>query len=191
MKLNVKSLLICLAFVAGACKPDREFETPDDQAPIGGAGNILEGTLRVNEFITKGSLLASDLDTVGTSDWLEIYNTTQDTIYLGDGKWSITDSLEWVDKWILPDTIILPNAHLVIFCDDRDTVTTQLHASFKLSSEGEDLGLYFKKSNGDYLMVDGFGYNAQSAGVCQQRLPDGTSNWVFSNNTTPGLPNIP
>jgi hypothetical protein len=184
-------LLICLAIVASACKPDREFETPDDQAPIGGAGNILEGTLRVNEFITTGSLLASDLDTVGTSDWLEIYNTTQDTIYLGDGKWSITDSLEWVDKWILPDTIILPNAHLVIFCDDRDTVTAQLHASFKLSSGGEDLGLYFKKSNGDYLKVDGFGYNAQSAGVCQQRFPDGTSNWVFSNNTTPGLPNIP
>jgi hypothetical protein len=122
---------------------------------------------------------------------MELYNTTTDTIFLGDGKWSVTDSLEWTDKWVLPDTFILPQSHLLIWCDDRDTVTTQLHASFKLSSGGEDLGLYYKKSDSEIIKVDGFSYMAQSSGVCQQRYPDGTNNWVFSSNTTPGYINLP
>jgi len=188
-KLTPIFLYLILSFTS--CKPDREFDTPTAQNPIGGADNILPGTIRINEFVTTGSAFGSDLDSATTSDWMELYNTTTDTIFLGNGKWSVTDSLEWTDKWVLPDTFILPQSHLLIWCDDRDTVTNQLHASFKLSSGGEDLGLYYKKSDSEIIKVDGFGYMAQSSGVCQQRYPDGTSNWVFSSNTTPGYFNLP
>jgi large repetitive protein len=184
-------MLIMVVLIWFSCKPDRTFETPQNQPPIGGANNIQEGTIRINEFITTGSPFGSDLDSTTTSDWMELYNTTNDTIFFHGGKWSVTDSLEWTDKWILPDTFILPKSHLLIWCDDRDTVTSQLHAAFKLSSGGEDLGLFYKRSDTDILKVDGFIYTQQNSGVSQERYPDGTTNWVFSNNPTPGTSNQP
>lgn len=191
MKVGKAIFLIVSIILMISCKPDRSFDTPSSQTPIGSAQNIQAGTIRINEFVTTGSPYGSDLDTATTSDWMELYNTTNDTIFLGNGRWSVTDSLEWTDKWVLPDTFILPKGHLLIWCDDKDTVTTQLHAAFKLSSAGEDLGLYYKKSDTDILRVDGFVYTSQSPAVSQERYPDGTNNWIFSSNLTPGFSNAP
>jgi hypothetical protein len=186
-------LLSLSQIILFSCKPDdREFDTPTAQTPIGDAQNILEGSIRVNEFESVGSVFSNDLDTAGqTSDWLELYNNTLDTIYLGNNNWFLTDSLEWPNKWAIPDTFIKPNSFLVIWCDDKDTLTTTLHANFKLSSAGEDIGLFVKKTDGSMFKVDGFNYVPQTSGVAQARYPDGTVNWIFTSNPSPSLPNVP
>ena len=194
LNLNMR-IMFCL--VAGltiffGCKPDREFEAPDTTAPIGDASNILPGTIRVNEFVTVGSTFGNELDSIGsTSDWLELYNTTNDTIFFKNGEWTLTDSVGWYDKWVMPDTFISPKGFLVIWCDDMDTTITQLHASFKLSSGGEDIGLYYSKAGAARIAVDEFTYTQQSASTSQARYPDGSTNWIVSGNPSLELPNLP
>lgn len=188
---NLNTFCVILMF-ALSCKPDREFETPEETAPVGGANNIMTGTIRVNEFVTVGSMFGNELDSIGsTSDWLELYNTTNDTIFFKNGEWTLTDSVGWYDKWVMPDTFISPKGFLVVWCDDMDTTITQLHASFKLSSGGEDIGLYYNKPGAARLAVDEFTYTQQSASTSQARYPDGSTNWIVSGNPSLQLPNLP
>jgi hypothetical protein len=190
----MKKIFYCILFISVliSCKPDREFEEPSETAPIGNANNILPGTIRVNEFVTVGSVYGNELDSIGsTSDWLELYNTTNDTIFFANGEWTLTDSIGWFDKWVMPDTFISPKGFLVVWCDDLDTTITQLHASFKLSSGGEDIGLYYKKSGTVRVAVDEFTYTQQSAATSQARYPDGSTNWIISANPSLELPNLP
>jgi hypothetical protein len=190
----MKKIFYCILFISVliSCKKDREFEEPSETAPLGGANNILPGTIRVNEFVAVGSVHGNELDSIGsTSDWLELYNTTNDTIFFANGEWTLTDSIGWFDKWVMPDTFISPKGFLVVGCDDLDTTITQLHASFKLSSGGEDIGLYYKESGAARVAVDEFTYTQQSAATSQARYPDGSTNWIISANPSLELPNLP
>jgi hypothetical protein len=172
------------------CTPDRTFTIDNKPVPpVGGANNIIPGTLRVNEYVAAGSLQSNEL--VTSSDWFEIFNTTNDTIRLVQGKWFVTDSLGEKNKWELPDTLILPRGFLVIWCDNEDTTITQMHSSFRLSSSGEDIGIAYFANGTDGKFIDSLTFTGQDAGFSEERYPDGSTNWVRTANNTPGAPNQP
>ena len=172
-----------------SCTKDRTFELPPPSEPQGGADNIINGTLRVNEFMAKGSAFYNELDPIpGDNDWVELFNTTNDTIYLASGEWFVTDDLADTTMFELPDTLILPRGFLTVHCDEQDTTITQIHSNFKLSSSGDDIGLYHKRS-GEWVVVDEYTFGAQNPGVSMARIPDGSTNWAVSANPTPNLPN--
>ena len=56
---------------------------------------------------------------------------------------------------------------------DGDTEQGPLHASFKLSAQGEFIGLFDSKENG-LALIDGISFNIQISDVSTGRYPDGT-----------------
>jgi hypothetical protein len=189
--MNQITTIACIVLLGAliGCTKDRSFAPPSTTPPAGGSGNIVKGTLTINEFMAKGSAFYNELDPVpGDNDWVEIFNTTEDTIYLSNEEWFLTDLLTDTTKFALPDTFILPRNFLTIECDSRDTLITQIHSNFNLSSAGEDIGLYYIK-NDEVLLVDSYTYTAQTPGVAMARFPDGSANWIFTTHPTPKLPN--
>ena len=81
------------------------------------------------------------------SDWFELYNPTDNDYNLND--WSFTDTLGDAEvnlrKWVFTeDFIIKAKERIVMFASDKDRLDSQnkiVHLSFKLSGEGETLGL--------------------------------------------------
>jgi hypothetical protein len=182
---------VLVTFVA--CTPDRTFAPPPAQPPIGGSNDIRYGTLRINEFMATGSPFYNELVIEGVatsgSDWLELFNTTNDTIQLEEGRWFVTDSIGDPEGWELPDTVIFPRGFLVIWCDDFDTTITQMHSNFRLSGGGEQLGLFYNPADAPILAIDTLTFATQFSGQSQARFPDGTINWIISSNPTPNAAN--
>lgn len=171
------------------CTKDRTFLPPPPVEPQGGADNIVNGTIRINEFMAKGSAFYNELNPIpGDNDWLELFNTTDDTIHLVAGEWYLTDDFVDTTMFELPDTVILPRAFITVHCDEQDTTITQIHANFKLSSSGDAIGFYHRRQ-GNWVVVDEYTFSTQNPGVSMARIPDGSSNWVISANPTPDAPN--
>ena len=56
--------------------------------------------------------------------------------------WSLTDDAEQPDKWVFPSIDLEAEVYLVVFASGKDRVEGEnLHTNFKLSSDGEFLGL--------------------------------------------------
>lgn len=186
-----RKLLLSIAIVAFgiSCTKDRTFPPPPPAEPQGGAENIVNGTIRINEFMAKNSAFYNELDpTPGDNDWLELFNTTNDTIYLTSGDWFLTDDFADTTMFELPDTLILPRSFITVHCDEQDTTVNQIHSNFKLSSSGDNIGFYHRRDNA-WVVVDEYTFGAQNPGVSMARIPDGSSNWVISANPTPDAPN--
>lgn len=181
-----RAACVCLMFVS--CVKDRTFQAPAPSVPVGDASHIGVGTLRINEFVATGSIQTNELETV-SSDWFEVFNTTNDTIQLEGGHWFVTDTLGLYNKWAVPDTFILPRGFLVFWCDAQDAVITQMHTNFKLSGSGEQLGLYYSPADSTKFAIDSLSYGAQTSSESTARFPDGTTNWIVTFNNTPGNPN--
>jgi autotransporter-associated beta strand protein len=78
-------------------------------------------------------------------DWIELYNQGSEAVDLGG--WSLTDDKEELRKWVFPEgTSISAGGYCVVMATGFNTGPTNgatyLHTNFKLSSEGEYLGLY-------------------------------------------------
>lgn len=75
----------------------------------------------------------------GYTDWIEIYNASQQTVDLSG--YGLSDNIGRGRKWQFPQgTVIYPGEYKVILCDGQSELSTtaQLHASFKISrTEGE------------------------------------------------------
>lgn len=94
----------------------------------------------ITEFVAsnKDSLIDSDGD---SSDWIEIYNPTAETLSL-DG-WFLTDDLSDLAKWQFPAVSLAPGGYLVVFASGRDLrdPASQLHTNFSLQADGESVVL--------------------------------------------------
>ena len=81
--------------------------------------------------------------------------------------------------------ISLAPGGFALFWADGSPALGEYHASFKLSKEGEEIGLYDK----DLLMVDTLSFGLQSNDVSRGRKSDGAIEIVFFNVPTPGRSN--
>lgn len=104
---------------------------------MNGQGN--GGELRISEVCAtnKKSLKAAD----GSSpDWIEIENTGDTACDLSGIGLSDGDKNRY--KFVFPDgTRLGAGEYLIIFCDDTDSGTGELHAAFKISASGETIYL--------------------------------------------------
>lgn len=96
-------------------------------------------SLFISEFVAKNDSGLTDQD--GTyADWLEIHNPTEATISL-DG-WSLTDDINNPSKWSFANGEIGPSGFVIVFASGKDIAEgDRLHTNFKLSANGEYLGL--------------------------------------------------
>jgi hypothetical protein len=142
--------------------------------------------LYINEFLASNQTTNQD-EWGDYDDWVEIYNAGTDTVYLG-GRY-LTDDLDQPTRFALPDTLIPPGGFLLVWCDGEPT-EGPLHANFRLSAAGEQIGIFDSDLHGN-VPLDTLTYGPQTADISYGRLPDGADNWVFFDQPTPGESNGP
>lgn len=141
-------------------------------------------TLVINELLAINSDLFVD-DAGDDEDWFEIYNYGDDPVRLN--SLFFTDDPALPFKWKLDaseELMLDQNKHLIIWADD-ETEEGYNHASFKLSGEGEYLGIYA----GDGTLVDQVFYGPQHSNFSYGRFPDAGLSWNFFDVPTPSAPN--
>lgn len=142
----------------------------------------LSHALVINEISASNDSILFDFEN-DSPDWIELYNESGSTIDLTN--YSLTDNSAKPEKWKFPDAVIKGNQFLVIFCSGKDTLASdELHTSFKLSADGEYIGLY----NALGALVDSLTFPALQTDQSFGRVPDG-GDFVFMQSPTPGAPN--
>ncbi len=140
--------------------------------------------LYINEFMAKNN--AGIQDEAGQfEDWLELYNPGPEDVELG-GLF-LTDDLLITTKWALPSQTLPAGGFLLVWCDN-DTGDGPLHASFKLSADGEEIGLFGRLAAGNEL-IDSHQFGAQLDNISESRELDGSDIWVSTAEPTPGATN--
>ena len=71
---------------------------------------------------------------------------------------------------------------------DDDEGDGPLHANFKLSGDGEELGLFNTLAAGN-TDIDSLTFGSQSDDISYGRYPDGVDNWITFSIPTPGSTN--
>ena len=146
----------------------------------------------INEFMAENNYTLAD-ENGEYDDWIEIYNGGN---IPGDiGGLFITDDLEELDTWQIPETepnltTILPGNYLILWADTEPEQGI-LHVNIKLSAFGEAIAL--SESDG-ITIIDSYVFGEQTADVSEGRLPDGSDNWQYFGEgydtiPTPGAEN--
>lgn len=130
------------------------------------------GEVVINELSAMNTTIVAN--GVGNfNDWIELYNTTADTVQLDYLFFS--DDFANTTKWQCPaGTKILPNDYLIIWADNDDFVG-ELHSGFGLSGSGEQAIISY--ANG--TVIDSLSFPGQSADITYGRYPNGTGPFVF------------
>ncbi len=140
--------------------------------------------LFINELLAVNT--AGITDEMGQyEDWLEIYNPGPDEVQMG-GLF-LSDDLGETTMWAFPDTTLPAGEFLLVWCDS-DEGDGPLHANFKLSSDGEEVGLFGRLAAGNDL-IDGHAFGSQFANISEGREYDGSESWVYFTEPTPGASN--
>jgi len=142
----------------------------------------------INEFITDQDKIFADSNDE-YDDWIELYNYSDKPIDLNGMYFS--DDLNNPAKFqILADDVnnmVLQPGDYQIFWADNQPEQGGNHLNFKLSSDGERLGLFDLDGK---TCIDYIFYNQQCENISMGRIPDGSSNWAFIDTPTPGKANI-
>ncbi|MBC8472906.1 MAG: lamin tail domain-containing protein [Planctomycetes bacterium] len=173
---SVKNLLLILAlglFVVGFLPVEDVYSA--------------EVPLVINEFMASNS--SEIRDPQGQyEDWIEIYNYGNDAIDIG-GLY-LTDNLSAPTKWRIPDgkpaTITISARGYLLIWADNDIADSGLHANFKLSASGEEIGLF---ENDGSTLIDSVVFGEQTADISYGRYPDAGDNWRFFDVPSPGRQN--
>lgn len=138
----------------------------------------------INEFLASNESVNEDRDFEQNSDWVELYNSLDDTVDISN--WYLTDNLSKPDKWQIPFGVkIPPGKFLVIWADGKDTVINNVHTNFNFSADGEEIGLF----DSNLIFVDSVIYSNQNVDISYGRKPDGNDLWNLFINPTPGNSN--
>lgn len=95
----------------------------------------------ISEFVAANGNGLTDRDG-DTSDWLELFNTTQSPVNLSG--WCLTDDPRLPQRWCFPEISLPAQGYLVVFASGKRQPLSdkrELHANFKLKSTADYLGL--------------------------------------------------
>ena len=135
----------------------------------------------INELVSSNSGGIADPDYDDTSDWIELYNDSNAAIDLSE--YFLTDNLNNTTKWQFPTgTVIDANGYLLLWTDGLDN---GLHTNFKLTKDGEEVGLFDGQGN----LIDSIIYNNQQTDISYGRKTDGNPTWGFFDIPTPAASN--
>ncbi len=143
--------------------------------------------VRINEVSAGNDIYVSDYGK--KSDWLELYNTTDEdfdlaSLYLSDDPAQPLKARIEADPQ-LASTIIPAHGYRIVWCDDR-TSQTQLHVPFKL--ENAD-GAFVSITAADGTWSDSIRYLAQPRWQTFGRYSDGGTELALFGRPTIELPN--
>lgn len=155
--------------------PGAENQNPEEPQEV---------VLYINEFLALNESVIQD-EADEYEDWVEIYNPGPDPVEMG-GLF-LTDDLANTTQWSFPDTTLEAGGFLLVWCDN-DEGDGPLHATFKLSGDGEAIGLFNTLVAGNEE-IDSYTFGAQTDDVSEGRETDGGETWIFFSVPTPGASN--
>ncbi len=99
-----------------------------------------EGSLVINEVMSSNNYTLTD-ETLGSPDWIELYNGTDSDIDL-EG-YGLTNNAKKLRKYTFPSVVIQAGEYLLVYASDatQSEETDKLVAGFSISKEGEYLVL--------------------------------------------------
>lgn len=140
--------------------------------------------LFINEFMADNATSLEDPDEPGEfPDWIELYNAGPTPVDL-DGKY-LTDDLTNPTKFKISAGLTVPAGGFVLFYADGDPEQGPFHTNFKLSRNGESIGL-FDNDTAANQAIDTHTFGAQATDVSERRYPNGGAQWVVFRTPTPG-----
>lgn len=140
-----------------------------------------EAQIKINEIVANNATGSIDPHYKLISDWFELYNSGDVAVNLNG--YYLTDNPSTPAKWKINfDFIIQPKGYAVLWADGKDSV---YHPNFKLSADGEFVGLYSPLLQ----VVDSLSFGLQLPDISIARQPDGGSDWQMLYETTPGFSN--
>lgn len=151
--------------------------------PTPGSANIVAALgspalLRINEWMA---------DPGSGSDWFEIFNTGAQPVALAGI--SVTDDLNDRTKNVLPALSFVGTGAdgFVEFKADNDPAAGADHVNFRLSADGESIGIIAA----DGTVLDSVTFGPQLEGISEGRLPDGAPALTrFTDTASPGRSNF-
>ncbi len=135
--------------------------------------------LFINEFMASNSSSSGIKDPQNDyDDWIEIYNSGDSPVNLA-GMY-LTDNLANPIKWQIPfgypaQTTIAAGGFL-IFWADEETTDGPLHTNFKLSADGEEIGLF---DIDGITQIDAVAFAGQTTNISYGRYPDAEDSLRF------------
>jgi hypothetical protein len=152
-----------------------------DTITIINLGALASQPVVINEWLADNSGPAGYPDPADQKfqDWFELYNPNDISVDLSG--YTLTDNLEQPGKWSIPtNTFIAAHGFLLIWADDDSEqngsgTNGDLHAAFKLSADGESLGLYSPEG----VRQHAFTFGEQIENVSQGFYPDGSISAVY------------
>ena len=148
-----------------------------------GAFSSIYAQLLINEVSSSNDDAIED-EYGESPDWIELYNAGDFTIQLEN--YFLTDNPENKTKWQFPEVEIRPNEYLLIFASGRSTGNINIHSAFKLSKEGEYVGLFDPDKN----LIDEWTIPELYEDVSYIRWPNGGVGNSYSTQPTPGSENL-
>lgn len=140
------------------------------------------GPIRLNEIMTANSGVYVDADGE-TPDWIEVANIGNRPVSLKG--YVLARSAKAGNVFVFPDMILQAGECALVLADStlRDAVGSELHAPFRLSSDGDVLMLF----NDADVAIDTVNIPALAANTAYARQDKNT--WTVVLNPTPGLLN--
>ena len=131
--------------------------------------------------MASNSVTITDPDYDQTSDWIEIYNGGTEAVDLQG--YFLTDNLNTPDKWQISTSVIIEADSFILFWADGDS--SGVHTNFKLSADGEEVGLFTSTLE----LIDSVIYGIQQVDVSYGKTTDGGEILGFFLEPTPGTSN--
>jgi len=146
----------------------------------------VEGAILINEVMADNDTIIAD--EVGEfDDWFELYNPGDTTVYLA--SWWATDDVTEPRKWSFPHgTSIPPDGYLLVWADS-DPEQGDLHTSFKLDADGEELAIFAPDFYGNGL-CDSVSWLDMPTDSSWGRYPNGSATWQICQVITPEAENV-
>ncbi|MGZ8920926.1 MAG: lamin tail domain-containing protein, partial [Limisphaerales bacterium] len=143
----------------------------------------------INEWMAANSSTIMDPADGDFDDWIELYNAGTQMVDLSG--YTLTDVLTNATKYTIPNGKTIPaGGYLIIWADEeppQNAFGPDIHATFKLSASGEQIGLY----GPDGALVDSVVFGAQVSNVSEGRVSDGAEPpFVSFTASTPRAPNV-
>jgi hypothetical protein len=145
---------------------------------------IIAQSVAINEVLASNSTNITD-DDGGNGDWIELYNFGSASVNLTG--YGLSDDYELPFKWVFPSVNIGAGEYLLVWATgkNRSNPSQPLHTNFSISADGEEIIL----TNAEGILVDELVATPIPADYSFGRYPDGTGDWHYYTETTPGAPN--